>query len=392
MQLDVGERRARLARRHLLAREAQGTDPLDVARALVGYHASDPVTVYLAAAARTNFAPPDVLERALYDDRTLLRMLGMRRTLFVVPVESIPIIQAACTDAILVQQRNQTKQLFAELATDIDGWLAEAEADTVRELERRGEATTAELTKAIPKLGERITISRGKAYQGTIGVGARVLFLLATEGKVVRGRPIKSWVSNYRWALASTWFDESVAPVEISVDDARIELVRRWLRTFGPAPLDDLKWWTGLTLGQCRRAVEALGAIEVALPDGAGLLLPDDLEPERPVEPWPAFLPGLDPTVMGWSMRGREWFLPESCKAALYDRNGNVGPTVWWDGTIVGGWAQRKDGTIAYRMSTDVGSEAASALEAHADRLESWLDPYRVTPRFRTPLEKELTA
>lgn len=392
MEIDVRQRRDRLARRHRLAFETSGSDPLDIARDLVAYHATDPASVYLAAAVRSGFVAPDALDRALYDDRTLLRMLGMRRTLFVVPVELMPIVQAACTGSIAAQQRRSTMRMFAELAADIESWFAEAEADTLRELARRGEATTAELGKAIPKLRERTTVSHGKAYEATIGVGARVLFLLAADGKVVRGRPIKSWVSNYRWALTETWFAGRSVPAAPSADDAQLNLARRWLTTFGPGTLDDLKWWSGWTKSQTKRAVGKLGAVEVDIAGGVGLVLPDDLDPVPPVAPWTAFLPGLDPTVMGWSMRGRDWFLPEHCREAVYDRNGNIGPTVWWDGRIVGGWAQRKDGSVAYRLLEDVGSEATSTIDAYAGRLESWFGDVRVTPRFRTPLEKELAA
>jgi hypothetical protein len=92
---------------------------------------------------------------------------------------------------------------------------------------------------------------------------------------------------------------------------------------------------------------------------------------------------------MGWSERA--WYLGEH-GPALFDRSGNPGPTVWWNGRIVGGWAQRRDGEIAYRLLEDVGAEALAAVEAEAERLGRWIGPVRVTPRFRTPLERELGA
>jgi hypothetical protein len=65
---------------------------------------------------------------------------------------------------------------------------------------------------------------------------------------------------------------------------------------------------------------------------------------------------------------------------------------VWWDGRIVGGWAHRKDGEVAVRLLEDVGADGAAAVEAAAARLQAWLGKVRVTPRFRTPLERELSA
>ena len=71
-------------------------------------------------------------------------------------------------------------------------------------------------------------------------------------------------------------------------------------------------------------------------------MLAADTDPVPEPEPWIALLPALDPTPMGWS--GRDWYLPAEHRAALFDRTGNIGPSVWCDGRIVGGWAQRPDG------------------------------------------------
>ena len=90
---------------------------------------------------------------------------------------------------------------------------------------------------------------------------------------------------------------------------------------------------------------------------------------------------------MGWA--DRDWYLGEH-RSALFDTNGNAGPTIWSDGRVVGGWGQRPDGEIAVRLLEDIGSEAATAVDAEADRLSRWLGPVRITPRFRTPLELDL--
>jgi hypothetical protein len=100
-------------------------------------------------------------------------------------------------------------------------------------------------------------------------------------------------------------------------------------------------------------------------------------------------LPALDPSAMGWTERG--WYLGDH-RAALFDRSGNIGPTVWWDGQIVGGWAQRRDGEVVVRLLQDMGADAAGAIDVEAARLRAWLGDIRVTPRFRTPLERELVA
>jgi hypothetical protein len=176
---------------------------------------------------------------------------------------------------------------------------------------------------------------------------------------------------------------------ELPRDAAQAELVRRWLRAFGPGTAADLQWWTGWTAGELRRALTQVDTVEVELDGTTGLVLSDDLDEVPAPEPWVALLPALDPTVMGWTQR--DWFLGEH-GPALFDRSGNAGPTVWWDGRIVGGWAQRADGEVVFRLFEDVGSDAFRAVEAAAERLATWLGKLRVTPRFRTPLERELTS
>nr|WP_241683165.1 crosslink repair DNA glycosylase YcaQ family protein [Actinomadura sp. J1-007] len=150
-----------------------------------------------------------------------------------------------------------------------------------------------------------------------------------------------------------------------------------------PRPVSDLKWWTGWSAGDVKKAVAALDTAEVDLGGGAtGLVLADDTAPTDPPEPWAALLPALDPTPMGW--QERSWFLGDH-GPALFDTSGNIGPTVWWDGRIVGGWAQRADGEIAVRLLEDAGAEARAAVDAEAARTAAWYGDVRATPRFRTP-------
>src|SRR4051794_34282815 len=84
-KISAGERQARIGRRHRLAPSDQAAGPVQAAESMVVLHASDPATVHLSVAARVPGSEVSGTERALYDDRTLIRMLGMRRTVFVVP-------------------------------------------------------------------------------------------------------------------------------------------------------------------------------------------------------------------------------------------------------------------------------------------------------------------
>jgi len=258
---------------------------------------------------------------------------------------------------------------------------------TVQALTARGTATGADLAQDEPRLRTQLVYAEGKTYGGPQSITSRVLMLLSAEGRIVRGRPRGGWTSSqYQWWPARAVQADGEPP---SPGAARAELARRWLHAFGPAPVSDLQWWTGWTLGQVRDALGQLRTAEVDLGGAPGILLAGDETTGAADEPWAALLPALDPSAMGWRERG--WFLGEH-GPPLFDRSGNIGPTVWWDGRIIGGWAQRKDGEIVFRLLEDAGADSAAAVAAEAERLQAWLGAVRITPRFRTPLERELSG
>ncbi|MDP9402144.1 MAG: winged helix DNA-binding domain-containing protein [Actinomycetota bacterium] len=388
-RITVEERRARLGRRHHLKGPARTDDVVAIASDMVALHGTDPASVFLSAAARMRHPSVAALERALYDERALVRTLGMRRTMFVLPVADVPVVQAACTNALVDGERRRTLAMLRDSGiADAVQHLRRLEEATAAAVEDLGEATGAELSKVVPGLSQKLHIGQGTKWEGTIGVTTRVLFLLSTEQRIVRGRPKGGWTSSqYRWSPMASWLPERRP--SLGAEEARVELARRWLRAFGPATVADLKWWSGLTMGQVRNAVSALEVEEVDLGGVIGIVLADDLAPVRAPRPWVALLPSLDATTMGWKQR--DWYLGDHA-ASLFDGNGNAGPTVWCDGRVVGGWAQRRSGEVVFKLLEDVGIEVEAAIEAEAARLAAWLGEARITPRFPTPLQRELVG
>jgi DNA glycosylase AlkZ-like len=357
---------------------------------MVCLHGTDSASVYLAAWARMREPSVAAMDDALYERRSLVRLLAMRRTVFVVPTEDAPIVQAAAAAGVARVERRRTEALVAQLdLPDGEAWLQEAEAATLAELERSGEATAQELAGAVPMLAARARLNPGQRIEGEVSMASRMLLTLAVEGRVVRGRPRGSWLSNqYRWSTMTRWLG---APLEeVPAADAQAALARRWLARFGPATEADVQWWTGWTLRDTRSAIAAAGATVVDA-DGVGTayVLADDLEPSPDPGPWVALLPALDPTTMGW--KARDWYLGPH-RAALFDTAGNAGPTVWADGRIVGGWAVLPSGEVVTRLLDDIGTAAASTVAAEAAKLTAWLASTQVVPRFATPLAKELVS
>jgi hypothetical protein len=329
----------------------------------------------------------EAVNDALYERRDLLRMLAMRRTMWVAPVDDAPILQAAASTIVALRERRRNEEIAGLVGIRaVKRWLRDAERAALAALERRGEATAVELARQVPALARKARINVGKKYESDIGMAGRILLLLAAEGRVVRARPRGTWISSqYRWTTMERWIGRPLP--QLPADEARAELVRRWLARFGPGTEADLAWWTGWPLRDVRAALARLAVAEVDLDGAAGFVLADDLEPVKKPPPWVALLPALDPTTMGWKLR--DWYLGAH-KAALFDTSGNAGPTIWVDGRIAGGWAIRPGGEVVTRLLEDVGRDAARAVDAEADRLTGWLGAVAVVPRFPTPLSKEL--
>ena len=231
--------------------------------------------------------------------------------------------------------------------------------------------------------------ARARTGPATIGVSTRVLFLLATEQRVVRGRPKGSWTSSqYRWAPMDAWLagrravdarGRSPRRARAPVAGARSARRRPPTSSGGPAGPS----------AQTKAALAAVGAVEVELEDGAGLGAA-----RRPRAGPLAQAVGraaARPRPDDDGLEGAD-VVPRRPRPALFDRNGNAGPTVWVDGRVVGGWAQRRDGEVVTELLEDIGRTATTAVDRAAAALQAWLGDIRVTPRFPTPLQKQLAA
>jgi hypothetical protein len=319
----------------------------------------------------------------------------MRRTVFVAPAELVGAIQDGTTATIFDRERRKLVQLLADGGiADASAWYQRLEDATLDALRRRGGAFGAELAAEVPELATRVELARGTPAATTIGLTTRVLFLLAARGLIVRGRPRGTWLSNqYQWWPTERWLSGPDGPARDAPHDpveARTTLLERYLARFGPVTVADIRWWTGWTAGDTRAALARLEVTAVELDDHSeALVLTRDLDDRPTPQAGAALLPALDPTAMGW--KERAWYLGDH-RDALFDRSGNVGPTLWWEGRIVGGWAQRANGEIATRQLEDIGTAGARAIEDAAAAMTSWIGDIRVTPRFRTPLERVLVA
>jgi hypothetical protein len=391
-RLSNARRRALLGHRQRLNSVTRTDDQVAITESLIALHSSDPATVHLSAAARMINPSVVPMATALYEERSLVRHHGMRRTIWVYTPEIARIVHASSTaDIARAEWKQLVKWVAASGIANPETWVANTRADTLAALREHGPCTARVLGKAVPALTQKIDVGSGR-YVVAQPAHTRMLQNLGFDAEIVRAAPSGSWTSSeYQWNVMADWLPEGLAGMDPTL--ARHALVERYLRSFGPATTADVQWWTGWSMGATKAAITATGAVEVSLEDDVtGWVLPDDLDARDPIDdtPWVALLPSLDPTAMGWKQR--DWYLGEwtTFGGPLFDRNGNVGPTVWVNGEVVGGWTQQPTGGIVYELLQPVDSTTRRQIAAAAEQLRSAIGDARVTPRFPTPLQKEL--
>jgi hypothetical protein len=392
-----------VVRRDLAARWGVGSSPSptveEAARRLLGLHGTDPATVVLSAWARTEPAPVSAIAAALVaaleSERSLVRVLAMRQTLHLVHRDDLPEVLSVYIER-LGPPRRKTAQEFLVAASlcgeDSASALFDKICQRVLTALADKDLLSTELAEQVPELRGKMTHNAGKAYGGTTTIGGRLLDMMGAQGLIVRARTKGGWRSSTcSWARMESWAPLP-RPLPAS-SEARAALLRRYLASFGPATPDDAAWWAGLPKRDVAAAARAIGAVEVTVRGWPGprWMLPETLAALRARPPaGAALLPALDPVPMGYQDRS-PWLDPAALPM-MFDRSGNIGPSVWFDGVLVGGWGQAGDGTVKVRLFTEPAPGGKEAIEAEVQRLHEALGGERVAPRFPTPLTKEFAA
>ena len=154
---------------------------------------------------------PADLEDALYGRRSLVRMLGMRRTLFVVPVELAPVMHEACTKALIPGQRARLVRMLEEQRVAPRGPRGGVAREGRRPDARRGRRSRrghrARADRRRPASSARSSRS-ARARPGPARWACRpgCCSCSRRRASIVRTRPLGTWTSGqYRWATTEHW-------------------------------------------------------------------------------------------------------------------------------------------------------------------------------------------
>lgn len=345
-------------------------------------------------AARMSEPSIQAIEKALHEDRSLVRHHAFRRTLWVMTPEIARAAHANATAKIAAAERRTLLRIVAD-SPDIPAsneaeaaiWCEDALARVRALIAENGPTTTREIGRRFPDLTVPVTLGAGTKFAGQAAAHTRVLQIAGFEADLVRTSPVNGWnTAEYAWTTRDYWLGQTLTGAPLRESAALI--LAAWLERFGPATETDIRWWTGWTVRQMKAALVDIEAEPVLLANdqAAWVAAGDDEIPDLGVSV--ALLPGLDATTMGWKDRG--WYLSEQAAKRTFDRSSNAGPTIWRNGEVVGGWAQREDGSVAVELYAALTPRESGLLDDEIDRFVELVGDTRVRARFPAPNQKDL--
>ena len=325
-----------LHKQHLLP-TSHGDTVLAVINDIVALHATSASTPYLSLFARMTQFHRGLLDRELYANRTLIRLHSMRRTLFIVPITTAPMIfQATSTSKASIDSYLKTWGIPHSEYQRL--------ADSIYEALKDGPQPLRIIKQSIsPGLIRTIELPAGKQVARMTNVNV-VMTILAQQGKVFSEKysdPILTRHAN-RYALMRTVYPKLDLD-SISPEDAQTQLVKRYIEVFGPVTEQDILWWTGLNKGLIRSALVALEPellpIQIKGTKDDYLMLQTEYAQLKRFKAPRAFpvllLPYEDPYSKGYLLRYR--LVKADHEQQVYIR-GEAQPTIWVNGKIIGTW------------------------------------------------------
>jgi hypothetical protein len=266
----------------------------------LGLYGTSP-TCYLSALARYPEFRIEQLKQAFEVDRSLVRVRAMRRSVYMLGHDLLPIVLAAMRDTVLKSFGAMSRYLDADydaLSKDVETLLAGTQ---------------------LPSSEIRAKIDPDKK----LGSGFQVLIgRMASECRIVRAVTTGSWRSGrLKYALWSDWLPE-IDPWRMNTSDAQCKLADLYASAYGPVDMADLQWWTGWT----RRETTAAAADVDLNRDGTALELVDGLR----------LLPVWDILLVAY--RNRDRLLSPDLLPFVYDKMGNATSVVLDRGKAVGIW------------------------------------------------------
>ena len=305
-----------------LSENSKINDIVQISEDLIGLQSTGPTEPYLNLLVRTrNFKKQD-LDTQLYDKRSLGKIRGMRKSMFILPTPLIPVVH----NAVMHLTAKRVEKYLEMRKITIEEYRTLSER--ILELLDEREMHTSELKKEID------------SDKGLVAV----ISVMNDEMKIIRSRPVKSWKDRrMNYARFSNNYPE-IDINSLDEDTALLNLIRKYIKNYGPVTEIDITWWTGVTKGKTRQALKKLEdeiiSIRISELEYKHLIHESD---ENRIEKISSnvgttinLLPRLDPYLMGY--KDRERYMNVKDKQFIFDVSGNAVSVILLNGRVIGVW------------------------------------------------------
>ena len=356
--------RRRLARLRLAAQRlttGPAPSPADAVRAMLAMQAQDYPGVKWSVALRAGGATEADVEAAC-DAGEIVRSWPMRGTLHLVAAEDLPwMLQLTAARALTSVEQRRVILGITQADTERARELAVDALPGRRSLTRRA------LLAAIDAGG---VVTSGQR-------GYHLLWYLAQTGTLVLG-PTSGREQTF--ARLDAWITH---PKRLEHDEALGELARRYFTSHGPAVVEDLTRWSGLTVREVRRAIQIAGdCLRTLVLDGREYLTGAST-PDADRDAGVLLLPGFDEYILGYRDRSA-MLAPEHSAAIVPGNNGMFKATIVVDGEVIGTWGKTAGArwtTVEPAAFEELSARDRDRLAAEVDRFGRYLG---VPGRLRT--------
>jgi uncharacterized protein YcaQ len=351
-------------RRHHLIERAAPNQMLAVTARIGGLHAQVMSSAELTLHARVEGLEREAVARALWEERSLVKLWAMRGTLHLLPAAELDTWLGA-----LATYDHYLKPAWLR-AFEITEEQLERLVDVIGEALDGRPLTREELGAAVariagePELADKVQGSWGP-YLKPASFRGRLCFG-PSEGQKVR------------FTRPDSWLGRELTPPE--PEAALREVTRRHLGAFGPAARADLARWWSVQPARAGRMLEALGeeVAEVDVEGTQGWMLrehADQAAAEEPPERLVHLLPGFDMWVIG-AARDAAVLLDPAEKKRVYRNQGWISPVLLVNGRMDGVWKHERKGrrlTVTIEPFGKLPKWARKEAEAEAERLRAFL-------------------
>jgi hypothetical protein len=353
--LDLDRTNAFVLHKHHLTENPRTENLLQIVRDIGGLHSTLSTTPYISLFLRSkNFTKED-LDVVLYERRLLGKVRYARKTVYILPKECVTMAYSAMKTLLFARFEVYIQHLG--LTQDNYERITRAILDIVK-----GNGKT---TKEI-----KVELNRD------LNVSA-IVNLMCDQDLLIRGKPKAGWKSNIHTYYPFNEYFPDLDVTEMKEPQAKEQMVKQYISSYGPVSAKDISWWTGFSKGEVKRILDALKNdlifLEIAGISGSHVLLSTDEKSlgsvKVPKKAQVHLLPALDPYLMGFKARQR--FLDDAYSAWIYDRSGNATNTILVNGRIAGvwDWVDLKEPELKFFLFAKTGAETKKILALKATQL-----------------------